>query len=248
MLVVVWLWARHGQRPRRWTVVGIALAIVGLVLVLDVLGGIRVDVAGVLWALGAAAGLAAFFVLSGRDDTGPPTARDGGCGSRDRQRRARSRRARWDRDDVRHDRRCSPRRPDPAVVGPGRRAQNRRRSVRVRSRRRRDPAARIEGGFVRRSVGGPVQRPRSRGCCWASCPGPCRWWAERSSSPASSPSATTSSPGPRTPSATDRGEQPQAGSRHIGHSGGPSAPANSPVATNPTRSYRARDRVLLASR
>jgi drug/metabolite transporter (DMT)-like permease len=72
VLVVVWLWARHGQRPRRWTVVGIGFAVVGLALVLDVLGGIRVDGVGVLWALGAAAGLAAFFVLSARADTGLP--------------------------------------------------------------------------------------------------------------------------------------------------------------------------------
>jgi drug/metabolite transporter (DMT)-like permease len=72
VLVVVWLWARHGERPRRWTVVGVGFAVVGLVLVLDVLGGIRVDGVGVLWALGAATGLAAFFVLSARVDTGLP--------------------------------------------------------------------------------------------------------------------------------------------------------------------------------
>ncbi len=72
VLVVLWLWVRHGHRPRRWTVVGIALAVVGLVLVLDVLGGMRVDGIGVLWALGAAFGLAAFFVLSARADTGLP--------------------------------------------------------------------------------------------------------------------------------------------------------------------------------
>jgi len=72
VLVVLWLWARHGQRPRRWTVVGIVLAVIGLVLVLDVLGGMRVDGAGVLWALGAAVGLAAYFVLSARADTGLP--------------------------------------------------------------------------------------------------------------------------------------------------------------------------------
>lgn len=72
VLVVLWLWLRHGQRPRRWTVVGIVLAVLGLVLVLDVLGGMRVDGVGVLWALGAAFGLAAFFVLSARAGTGLP--------------------------------------------------------------------------------------------------------------------------------------------------------------------------------
>lgn len=72
VLVVLWLWLRHGQRPRRWTVVGIVLAVLGLVLVLDVLGGMRVDAVGVMWALGAAFGLAAFFVLSARAGTGLP--------------------------------------------------------------------------------------------------------------------------------------------------------------------------------
>lgn len=72
VLVVAWLWLRHGQRPTRWTIVGVVLAIVGLVLVLDVTGGMRVDLAGVLWGLGAAVGLAAYFVISARDTTGLP--------------------------------------------------------------------------------------------------------------------------------------------------------------------------------
>ena len=72
VLVVLWLWVRHGRTPRRWTVVGIGLAVLGLVLVLDVLGGMRVDGVGVLWALGAAVGLAVYFVLSARTGTGLP--------------------------------------------------------------------------------------------------------------------------------------------------------------------------------
>ena len=39
-----------------------------------------------------------------------------------------------------------------------------------------------------------------------------------------------------------------AGSRHIGQIGGPPGAANSPVTTKPTRSYRTRERVLVASR
>ena len=66
LLVVLWMWLRHGQRPRRLTVVGGLLAMVGLVLVLDLTGSQRVDLVGVLWGLGAATGLATFFVLSGR--------------------------------------------------------------------------------------------------------------------------------------------------------------------------------------
>jgi drug/metabolite transporter (DMT)-like permease len=71
MLVVGWLWARHGQRPRRLTVVGGLIAVVGLVLVLDLVGDHRLDPIGVLWGLGAAVGLAVYFILSAADtDTG----------------------------------------------------------------------------------------------------------------------------------------------------------------------------------
>ncbi len=69
LLVVLWMWGRHGQRPTPLTVAGGVLALGGLVLVLDLTGTQRVDVVGVLWALGAAVGLAAYFVLSGRQAT-----------------------------------------------------------------------------------------------------------------------------------------------------------------------------------
>jgi drug/metabolite transporter (DMT)-like permease len=73
LLVVGWLWVRHGQRPQRLTVVGAAVAIAGLVLVLDVTGATHIDPVGVLWGLGAAAGLALYFVVSaGADDQVPP--------------------------------------------------------------------------------------------------------------------------------------------------------------------------------
>ena len=75
VLVVAWMWARHGHRPRRLTVAGSVVAILGLVLVLDLVGGARLDAVGVLWALGAACGLAAFFVLSASADLDlPPVA------------------------------------------------------------------------------------------------------------------------------------------------------------------------------
>lgn len=75
LLVVLWMWLRHGQRPRRLTVVGGLLAMAGLVLVLDLTGSQHVDAVGVLWGLGAATGLATFFVLSGRaEDELPPIA------------------------------------------------------------------------------------------------------------------------------------------------------------------------------
>jgi drug/metabolite transporter (DMT)-like permease len=70
--VVVWLWLRHGQRPGRLTVAGAVLAAAGLVLVLDLLSGAELSVPGVLWALGAMLGCAAYFVMSADDSTGLP--------------------------------------------------------------------------------------------------------------------------------------------------------------------------------
>lgn len=75
LLVVGWLWARHGQRPRRLTLVGIVLALLGLFFVLDVLGDVSLDPIGVMWGLIAAVGLAGFFLLGSNDSSGlPPTA------------------------------------------------------------------------------------------------------------------------------------------------------------------------------
>ncbi len=70
--VVVWLWLRQGQRPGRVTLVGAALAVLGLVLVLDLLGGTAVSLPGVLWALGAMVGAASYFLISADESTGLP--------------------------------------------------------------------------------------------------------------------------------------------------------------------------------
>jgi len=72
LLVVGWLWLRHQQRPRRLTVLGAAVAVGGLTLVLDVLGDADLDPVGVLWGLGAAVGLAVYFVLSAQDEDALP--------------------------------------------------------------------------------------------------------------------------------------------------------------------------------
>jgi len=63
VLVVGWLWLRHGQRPRRLTVVGAAAAVAGLAMVLDLTGSARIDPIGLMWGLLAAAGLAIYFLL-----------------------------------------------------------------------------------------------------------------------------------------------------------------------------------------
>jgi drug/metabolite transporter (DMT)-like permease len=70
--VVCWLWLRHGQRPGRRTLAGTVVAAAGLVLVLDVLSGASISTAGVLWALGAMAGAATYFVISADESNGLP--------------------------------------------------------------------------------------------------------------------------------------------------------------------------------
>ncbi len=70
--VVAWLWARHGNRPSRLTIVGAAIASVGLVLVLDVLSGADLSTTGVLCSLGAMVGAAAYFIIGADHDNGLP--------------------------------------------------------------------------------------------------------------------------------------------------------------------------------
>ncbi len=70
--VVVWMWLRHGQRPGPLTLIGAGVAALGLVLVLDLLSGSGLSTVGVLWALAAMVGCAAYFVVSANDQTGLP--------------------------------------------------------------------------------------------------------------------------------------------------------------------------------
>ena len=71
VLVVGWLWLRHGQRPRRLTAIGGSAAIIGLVLVLNLAGSAHVNPIGVLWGLLAAVGLAVYFLLSAAERAEP---------------------------------------------------------------------------------------------------------------------------------------------------------------------------------
>lgn len=70
--VLGWAWYRHGLRPSRVTVAGGALAVVGLILVLDLISGAQVSTVGVLWALAAMVGAAIYFVLSAGRSELPP--------------------------------------------------------------------------------------------------------------------------------------------------------------------------------
>ncbi|MGI8949208.1 MAG: EamA family transporter [Ornithinimicrobium sp.] len=72
ILVVGWLWLRHGERLRPLTLLGAALAAAGLVFVLNVFGALQLDLVGVLWGLLAATGLAGYFVISADETTGVP--------------------------------------------------------------------------------------------------------------------------------------------------------------------------------
>ena len=65
VLVVVWQSLLARRPPQLPTVTGVLLALVGLALVLNVSGDVRIDGIGVAWALLAAMGLASFYVMSG---------------------------------------------------------------------------------------------------------------------------------------------------------------------------------------
>jgi drug/metabolite transporter (DMT)-like permease len=73
VLLLGWTSARMRQRPPTATLVGAGLTLVGLVFVLDLTGGGRVDPVGVAWGLVAAVCLASYFALSARaHDRLPP--------------------------------------------------------------------------------------------------------------------------------------------------------------------------------
>ncbi|WP_238473633.1 DMT family transporter [Nocardioides cavernaquae] len=75
VLVLGWLWLRHGQRPSLLTAAGAAVAVLGLLFVIDVFsGGAHLSTVGMLWALAAMGGCGVYFVLSAQHSTLPPVA------------------------------------------------------------------------------------------------------------------------------------------------------------------------------
>jgi drug/metabolite transporter (DMT)-like permease len=78
ILVVGWVWLVTRRAPSSTTLVGAAVALAGLTLVLDIAGQSPPPLAGVLWGLLAAVGLATYFVASSHGPRGedelPPVA------------------------------------------------------------------------------------------------------------------------------------------------------------------------------
>lgn len=67
VLVIAWIWATTKRRPAGRTLAGMALAVIGVTLVLDVFsGGARIDAVGVAWAAGAAVCAVCYFMLAER--------------------------------------------------------------------------------------------------------------------------------------------------------------------------------------
>lgn len=69
ILVVGWVWATTRRRPSAMTFGGVAVAIAGIVLVLDVFSGAQINLIGVSWGLAAAVCAACYFMMSGRAST-----------------------------------------------------------------------------------------------------------------------------------------------------------------------------------
>lgn len=72
VLLLVWTSCRTRVAPSGRTLLGASIAIAGLLLVLDVADGASFDLLGVLWGLGAAVCLSAYYQLSAREDGPPP--------------------------------------------------------------------------------------------------------------------------------------------------------------------------------
>jgi drug/metabolite transporter (DMT)-like permease len=64
ILVVGWIWATTRRRPRTMTLAGVALAVAGIMLVLNVFSGAHINVAGMAWGLAAAVCAACYFMMS----------------------------------------------------------------------------------------------------------------------------------------------------------------------------------------
>lgn len=64
IIVVAWVWGTTRRRPGSLTLAGVALAVAGIMLVLNVFSGAHINMVGVGWGLAAAVCAACYFVMS----------------------------------------------------------------------------------------------------------------------------------------------------------------------------------------
>ncbi|MBO0985772.1 EamA family transporter, partial [Rathayibacter sp. SD072] len=80
VFLVLFAWARTRRHPGRFTLAGSAVALAGLVLVLDLSGESTPELIGIAWALTASLGLCVYYVIAGRVDPElPPIALTAGA-------------------------------------------------------------------------------------------------------------------------------------------------------------------------
>lgn len=73
VFLVLFSWARTRRHPGRFTLAGSALALAGLVLVLDLAGESTPELIGIAWALTASLGLCVYYVIAGGVDPELPS-------------------------------------------------------------------------------------------------------------------------------------------------------------------------------
>lgn len=84
IMVTGWLWARHGQRPRRLTMAGAVASVAGLAMMAGVTGSGGISAIGFMWGMLAAVSMAAYFFLSdgpAKPGAGTGTGPGGGDGA-----------------------------------------------------------------------------------------------------------------------------------------------------------------------
>ncbi|BBZ66021.1 membrane protein [Mycolicibacterium insubricum] len=74
VLVTAWLWLSTRRRPSNRTLAGVGMAVAGIVVVLDVAHGARINGVGIAWGLAAAVCAACYFMMGDISET---TADDG---------------------------------------------------------------------------------------------------------------------------------------------------------------------------
>lgn len=79
VLVVAWLWATTRRRPSNLTLAGVAIAVAGITLVLDVFSSAHINLIGIAWAAAAAICAACYFVMS--DEVSADSSEEGSLNS-----------------------------------------------------------------------------------------------------------------------------------------------------------------------